>query len=664
MQQKKKKAPILKRLFHKPFYYYLVILLIPWICFYALEYFTHDPWAMEILPQLINYAILLLFSLGLLFLTDSLLPGLLLQIGYAAAAGILNYFVMDFRGNPVLPWDIYSIGTALSVSDNYTYKFNDRFYGSVAALAISLLLGLLASRAYRKWKKKTNAQKQNQSKKNTAPQKQNLGRRLLPALLCWALCLGIGLAMMSPDITKMVLTPTNLFTQWASYRDNGFTVTFIENLQYMKISKPSGYNKNTLAQEVETWLAEHGVRAEADTNSAAISTKAAQEKDPSIFVIMDEAFSDLSVLYEFDTDQDYMPFLRSLQNDDSDRTITGNLFVSVCGGNTANTEFEFLTGNTLAYLPSGSVAYQQYIHGDLSSLASLSGNSGYETVGIHPYGSAGWNRSKVYPWLGFQTTLFKEDFTGYRILRKYYDDSSAFRKLTEVYEAKDRDKTQGNPLFAFEVTMQNHGGYTEVFDDCPNEVSVQNTTHPYAKYTNQYLTLVKKTDEALEDFIWWVDQQEEPIMVVFFGDHQPNDYVAECIVNMTGKSKDEMNLEESQNRYIVPYLIYANYDLPDSVNDTFTDTDSRLLTDTSLSVNYLGSEIARLAGLELTTYQQFLQMLEQELPVITANTVIDKNGTYMTMEEARKVYGEELNLYEKLQYCYLFDGGADTGLFN
>ena len=55
---------------------------------------------------------------------------------------------------------------------------------------------------------------------------------------------------------------------------------------------------------------------------------------------MDEAFSDLSVLGNFETNKDYMPFVHSLQNG-ADNTITGYLNVSVCGGNTADTEFEF-----------------------------------------------------------------------------------------------------------------------------------------------------------------------------------------------------------------------------------------------------------------------------------------------------------------------------------
>ena len=71
---------------------------------------------------------------------------------------------------------------------------------------------------------------------------------------------------------------------------------------------------------------------------------------PNMIVIMDEAFSDLAVLGEVKSSEDYMPFIHSLQRG-ADNTVTGNLNVSVLGGNTANTEFEFLTGHTMAFLP-------------------------------------------------------------------------------------------------------------------------------------------------------------------------------------------------------------------------------------------------------------------------------------------------------------------------
>ena len=130
---------------------------------------------------------------------------------------------------------------------------------------------------------------------------------------------------------------------------------------------------------------------------------------------MNEAFSDLSVLGEFETNTDYMPYIHSL----TDNTKKGWLYMSVKGGNTANSEFEFLTGSSLYWLPVGSVAYQQYIRKDLPGLADQLGREGYRTIAMHPYYSSGWNRPKVYSLMHFDEMYFYKDFKDPEILRSY-----------------------------------------------------------------------------------------------------------------------------------------------------------------------------------------------------------------------------------------------------
>ena len=104
---------------------------------------------------------------------------------------------------------------------------------------------------------------------------------------------------------------------------------------------------------------------------------------PNIIVIMNEAFSDPSVLGDFTTNEDYMPFVHSLL-DGADNTISGHLNVSVKGGNTANTEFEYLTGASMAFLPYGSIPYQQYVKKETPSMASYLSSLGYYTIAMHP----------------------------------------------------------------------------------------------------------------------------------------------------------------------------------------------------------------------------------------------------------------------------------------
>ena len=110
----------------------------PFVCFYCLEFYTHDPWLMAFIPQLINYLLFLAAGLFLYELTGRSWCSTVFMSIYSLAAGIVNYFVMSFRNNPLLPWDLKSAKTALSVSDNYNYDINYRFIVSTVVLLLML----------------------------------------------------------------------------------------------------------------------------------------------------------------------------------------------------------------------------------------------------------------------------------------------------------------------------------------------------------------------------------------------------------------------------------------------------------------------------------------------------------------------------------------------
>ena len=133
---------------------------------------------------------------------------------------------------------------------------------------------------------------------------------------------------------------------------------------------------------------------------------------PNIIVVMNESFSDLSVLGDFKTNEDYLPFLHSLQQG-AENTVTGMLNVSVCGGNTADTEYEFLTGNTMAFLPQGSIPYQQYITKELPALPAYLASLGYETVATHPYYADAGTGIRYIHCLAFQRVFLKISITGH-----------------------------------------------------------------------------------------------------------------------------------------------------------------------------------------------------------------------------------------------------------
>ena len=331
---------------------------------------------------------------------------------------------------------------------------------------------------------------------------------------------------------------------------------------------------------------------------------------------MDEAFSDLKVLGPLETNEDYMPFMHRMQQGEKN-TVTGYVQTSVCGGNTADSEFEFLTGNTMAFLPNGSIPYQQYIKSRTPSLAGYLKSLGYATYAQHPYQASGWNRDKVYPLLGFDNLDFMEDYRDVSYVRNYISDASDMEHIIETYE---KNKASGKPAFIFNVTMQNHGGYTDTYMNLTNDIQSQYASEPL----NQYLTLIHKTDQALENLIDYFSKVDDRTIIVFFGDHQPNDTVASVVENGAQV--------ETQKRYLVPYLVWSNYGIEGA-------------KDKNTSLNYLAAQVLTAAGVPTNAYQNYLLSLSKTYPVISAAGQTKGIGA----DE------KQLQIYKKLQYYQLFE---------
>lgn len=576
------------------------LVICPAITFYLFDFYTHNPLTdMDFKTQLLNIAFYELTALFLFGVLRNVRAALLLQSGFFMLVGLANYYVLNFRSAPIMPWDIFSVGTAASVAGNYDYSLD---LETVAVLAAFVLLMAVESRF-----------------SLMAPRR--LLKRGVLIFLPVLLLGGYVRLLQSDSFVADFGLYDKLFTPTVMNRRDGNIVAFLMEMKYMNVEKPSGYSaKETGERYLE--------------NTPEQTTAALENPDsinrPNIIVIMDEAFSDLAVLGDFSVNEDYMPFIHSLQQG-ADNTVTGYLNVSVLGGNTANTEFEFLTGHSMAFLPQGSVAYQQYVKKETPSLASYLKDLGYSTVAIHPYYADGWDRDRVYPLLGFDRFLSRDDFYGAEKLRSYISDRADFAKIIELYEEKEA----GEPLFVFNVTMQNHSGYSETFANFTPSVAVEGIA---SDTLNMYLSLIKETDSAFEELIAYFSQVEEDTMIVFFGDHQPTASVSNPILRSNGKDPDALSEEENLLRYKVPYVIWSNFEM---------DQQSGLET----SVNYLALDVLKNCGLPLPSYQSALEAVREEYPVISALQIRDKEGKYLTLEEC----GQEINDYQSLEYYLLFD---------
>lgn len=587
----------------------VLALLPPAAFFYLLEFYTRNPFE-QIRPwaHLFN---LILFEGAFVIL--ALLCGRL-RMAYRIEGiltmvfGIANAYVVRFRTNPIVPWDVFSWRTAASVANNYDFTPDGRMV-VVTLLFVAILAALQPVKVKIKFP---------------------VWKREIPAVALVVVLALFSNVLQQEDFQNSHRLYNKLFTPTVMTKYDGTMVTFVMNMAYMAIDKPSGYSA---AEAQETLASYEGDTSGENTSDGDVSGEdesSSEQNLPNIIVIMDEAFSDLAVLGDFTVNQDYMPFVHQLQQG-ADNTVTGMLNVSVCGGNTANTEFEFLTGNTMAFLPQGSVPYQQYVNGETTSLASHLQDLGYQTVATHPYNASGWERDRVYGLLGFEESIFKEGYLNATRIRDYISDESCVDKIIDLYE----NKQSGQPLFVFNVTMQNHGGYQDAYDNFTPDIYVEGVNN-FA--LEQYLSLIEQTDAAMEKLIDYFSTADEDTIILFFGDHQPNDTVASSILSLNGMSWNSLDEEELKLRYQVPYVMWANYDIGEEQN---ADT----------SANYLAAELLERAGVPTDAYQNFLLELKESYPIISTVRVQDADGDEVSLEDI----ADDVNEYQQLQYYQLFD---------
>ena len=623
----------------------MLYLLLPLAVVCALENYTHV--ITDLAPLILVLNLLFFYVLyGLLTaLTGSVRMGFRLATLVPMLFGLTNYFVVSFRGSPIVPWDLLSFGTAASVADNYEFVLSWKAFYSVLAFIWMILL----------------------SSKSTV----KLGRKKLRVISIAAyaalMFLYVG-EIQNSAVQSFFGMDTTLFTLNVLYRNNGIAAAFLGNLRFLNIEQPSGYSVDKVealmkqveadeqgeedaknepetdaqgetvqATQAETVQATQGETVQAtqgETNATAeTEAPASSGQYPNIVVIMNEAFSDLSVWGDFATSEEVMPFFKSLQQE----AVGGELYVSVKGGNTANTEFEFLTGDTMGFLPKGSIPYQQYINDETPSLAGYLKTLGYSTTAIHPYNRTGWDRDTVYEKFGFDEFLDKDSFSSPYRLRGYISDKSAFDKIREQFSIKGDDERK----FIFEVTMQNHGGYSRETPDFNIYLTLPEVTGKTTSVvaTEKYLTLINQTDRALEELIDYFKEQDEPVIVVMFGDHQPSDYITNVIQRICGATTSD-SLADLEQGYRVPFVMWSNYGLEHKYYD-------------GISVNYLSSILMENAGIPLTGYQTFLKKLMETLPVINANVYRDADGNFYNYED--DAYSGELKDYQMLQYNHLVD---------
>lgn len=572
----------------------LFALVIPLGCFYTFETLTHQMSTMIELAKRLNIAFYYWLFLFVFFIAGRTSISMAICVSAIAAIGVGNYFVVMFRSNPIVPWDIYSFETAMSVADNYVFSVDWALAEHIAMFILMLIVGV-----------RTNIR---------------LNKKILRPILTVAMCIPAYFYisyLWQDNLERNTGLNDTLFNAKYMHSKDGFFVSFILDIHFLQIEEPKNYSDEYALSLL---------------NEQEVEKVETPEELPDIIAIMDETFSDPAVLGEFETNKDYMPFVHSILRGEVANTISGYTDVSVLGGNTANSEFEFLTGNSMAFFPNGSVPYLQYIRDGISTIVPQLEEYGYTTYGTHPYRAKGWNREFIYDLMGFDYRYFQGSFPFEDKLRNYVSDEADFKSILEW-----RNNTEG-PFFMFNVTMQNHSNYGGDFDNFDPQIVAKFKNTYSNKYLNKYLSLMYETDQDVASLLSELSQSDRKTIVVFWGDHQPNDYVVRPIYKEYGLDFDNQTYEQQQQRQKTPFFIWANYDIQEQTN-------------VEISLNYLNILLFETAGLQLDEYQTFRKNLWQgQIPMMNAVGYRNDNGDLVEYDDAPEEIQNLLNEYQNIQY--------------
>lgn len=542
---------------------------------------------------LIDFVVIFCVLVALFFLGQR--TGWLVGLGLVAcfALGIGQTFVIEFKGTALLPADLMALSTAAEVSSGYTYNVTTPMLGAALALAIGLIFCCLMRPCI------------------GAPKRAWLLRPVANLAIAAACFMGIQGAFYNVSLQDDFEISTDIWWPINSYTSGGFLPHFLNLFQKMQIGTPQDYSDET-ALEYENELASVWQASQGEQRAAA----EAQFNDiqPSVICVMNETFSDLSLLNGLNIDYTGPAYFNSI----SDALVRGSLEVSAYGGGTCNSEFEFMTGNSLGYIGSGNYPYTYYDLSGVQNLAAQFAELGYDTTAIHPNAATNWNRDEVYAGFGFNRFLSIDDFEGAPGYHSGCTDASTYQKILDQLASSDQ------PQFVLDVTMQNHSGYDQYnipeedmldyeFDFDPDDTAL---THEL----NEYLSCINASDRDLEWFMNELRNLDRPVVLIFFGDHQPG---------MAGNVNDALFTNEDEithgaRSYQTNYIVWTNYYVEGSGEMRWEDASSSTLG--ALALQYVGAP--------LTTYQQAALGARMSMPMVNMFAYKDNDGSWYSVTDA------------------------------
>jgi phosphoglycerol transferase MdoB-like AlkP superfamily enzyme len=262
------------------------------------------------------------------------------------------------------------------------------------------------------------------------------------------------------------------------------------------------------------WLAERGRPAlpGASRYTGAPARRAPAEL-PDIVVVQSESFFDARRLHA-----GVLPNL--LESFDAIRAAAvqrGHLRVPAWGGNTARTEFSFLTGLDSARLGVNLFnPYRKLAQQAVPTIAGFLKRAGYRTVCVHPYPVSFYSRDTAYPALGFDEFLDLEAFRDAEHYGPYVSDMAVAQRISRLLDGA------GAPRLLFAITMENHGPL-HLEKVAPGDVERLYRSPPPAGYDDLtvYLRHLANADRMVRALRERLERSPRAALLCWYGDHVP-----------------------------------------------------------------------------------------------------------------------------------------------
>ena len=456
-------------------------------------------------------SILIFFTFLLISLTGKRVFSTILASSLWVSAGITNSVLMHFRKTPFIAADFFVVKSALDIMDVYMSKFLIFLIGLAIIGVLVLLVYLFVKEKF----KKTDYKK-------------------------IALILVIIFVIAIIPANRIVLNKSDSESSNITDEANryGFVCCFLNSIFTSGINKPDEYTHDSI---------------KAMLNKIEPKKKANNDEKPNIVLIQLESFIDPNTIVGATYSSDPISNFRSLR----EKYSAGKLDVAVFGGGTANTEFEILTGMNVRYFGMGEYPYETILKNNtVESICYSLKEYGYKTHALHNHTGTFYDRHIVYKNLGFDTFTPSEYMNGIQYNKLGWEKSGVFTELMLDEMSKTPEKD-----FMFVVTAQCHGKYPDNFENKDSKIKVSGpeTVMQIKPQLEYFVNELYDEDMWLGYVLERLQEFEEPVMAVIYGDHMP-------ALNMT----EEMT--QNNNMYQTEYIIWTNYEQEKKDKDLSTYT--------------------------------------------------------------------------------------------